>query len=384
MSVTGIPEKVKIRLWGVAAGRCEYAGCNKPLWHDSLTKAQFNLSYIGHIVADKPGGPRGDKKLSPLLKSKISNLMLLCDEHHRLIDTEDVDSHPVKRLTDMKRAHEERIQLATSTGPDMKSHVLLYGANIGEHTSPVSFTKAFAAMTPHRYPASMTPFELQIKNIPHRDSEPEYWPVEIRNLRRQFDVMVKPRIVDGTIEHLSVFAIAPQPLLVELGRLLCDINASDVYQLHREPPDWRWQQNPKAFSYQIKRSRTRTKVVAVNLSLSATITNDRITACFSEPPAIWTITIAAPNNDFLKSAQQLSLFRQRFRRLLNDIKASHGGDAEIHVFSAVPVAVAVEIGRVWMPKADLPLVLYENLRDGFRQVMRIPDISTADLGVSGK
>jgi hypothetical protein len=32
----------------------------------------------------------------------------------------------------------------------------------------------------------------------------------------------------------------------------------------------------------------------------------------------------------------------------------------------VPVSVAVEIGRVWMPKADLPLQIYDQSKqDGF-------------------
>lgn len=36
------------------------------------------------------------------------------------------------------------------------------------------------------------------------------------------------------VHHLSVFALAPQPLLMELGRLLGDIVPAEVHQLHRE------------------------------------------------------------------------------------------------------------------------------------------------------
>jgi len=92
VSVSYIPEKIKIRLWGTAAGRCQYEGCNKPLWLDTLTKYEFNVAYIAHIIADSPDGPRGDPELSFKLKADISNLMLMCDEHHRLIDREDVVS----------------------------------------------------------------------------------------------------------------------------------------------------------------------------------------------------------------------------------------------------------------------------------------------------
>src|SRR5580700_1073415 len=113
MSISYIPETVKIRLWGKAGGRCQYDGCNRPLWLDTLTKVEFNTSYIAHIVADEPSGPRGDALLSKQLKSDLSNLMLLCDEHHRLVDKADVSAHPVDRLIEMKELHEKRIELVT-------------------------------------------------------------------------------------------------------------------------------------------------------------------------------------------------------------------------------------------------------------------------------
>ncbi len=52
--MTNVPHKLQLRLWGKAAGRCQYAGCNKPLWLDSLTKVEFNIAYAAHIIADKP------------------------------------------------------------------------------------------------------------------------------------------------------------------------------------------------------------------------------------------------------------------------------------------------------------------------------------------
>jgi hypothetical protein len=62
MSISKIPERTKLLLWGKAGGRCEYDGCNEPLWLDSVTKFEFNAAYIAHIVADKPSGPRGDER----------------------------------------------------------------------------------------------------------------------------------------------------------------------------------------------------------------------------------------------------------------------------------------------------------------------------------
>ena len=374
MSVSHIPVKVKIRLWGKAAGHCQYEGCPERLWLDSLTKVEFNTAYIAHIIADKPTGPRGHPVHSEQLKSDISNLMLMCDTHHRLIDKEDVAGHSVERLIEMKRKHEERVELLTSLTEDKQSHVLLYGANIGQHNAPVSWKKATQAMLPQWYPAEKPAIELGLKNSLFKDNEQNYWLIERENLRRQFVQSVKPRLAAGDVGHFSVFALAPQPLLIELGRLLSDIRAADVYQLHREPPNWIWQENPEGFDYFLHESDEHKEAVALNLSLSATVDNSRITTVLGNDVSIWTLTIERPNNDFLKSREQLSQFRQVFRRILDRIKATHGQDIVLHLFPAVPIANAIEIGRVWMPKADLPLRIYDQNRKAGGFVMAF-DIS---------
>ena len=375
MSVSYIPEKVKIRLWGKAAGRCQYDGCNKQLWLDSLTKTEFNTAYIAHIVADQPNGPRGDAALSKKLKADISNLMLMCDEHHRLIDREDIEGHPVEKLQIMKNKHENRIDLLTSISEEKQSHVLLYGANIGQQHPFVNWQKASQAMTPEWYPAEKTAVELGMKNSSFRDHEDSYWTIEKEHLNRQFLSVLKNKLAVGDIGHFSVFALAPQPLLIELGRLLSDIPTAEVYQLHREPPNWVWEENPEEFDYIIREPDKVNGKVAVNLSLSANINNSRITSTVGGNVAIWELTINEPNNDFLKSREQLKMFRQCFRKLLNDIKMKCGETAEIHLFPAVPVSIAVEIGRVWMPKADLPIKIYDQNRkaNGFVYTFEITE-----------
>ncbi|RJQ65151.1 MAG: HNH endonuclease [Desulfobacteraceae bacterium] len=377
MSVSNIPEPVKLLLWGKAAGRCQYEGCGKPLWRDDLTKAEFNAAYIAHIIADKPTGPRGDAVLSERLGSDLSNLMLLCDEHHRLIDKVDVAGHPVDRLRAMKVKQETRMELLTGLPENRKSHVLLYGANIGEQSARVSWAKAAHAMTPEWYPAEPRAIELSIGNSAVEDHDNDFWGLERRNLRLQFQRGVKPRLSGaGDIGHLSIFAFAPIPLLVELGRLLSDIPAAEVYQLHREPPDWRWQETPNGFAFSIEQPEERKATVALNLSLSATIDNSRIMAVLpQENLSIWRMTVPEPSNDFMKGKDQLRLFRQQFRLLLDRIKGHHGQDVVLHVFPAVPVSVAVEIGRVWMPKADLPLCIYDQNRklNGFTKALEFPE-----------
>ena len=372
MSVSYIPESVKLRLWGKAGGRCEYDGCNERLWVDSLTQSEFNAAYIAHIIADSPNGPRGDKILSDQLKSDLSNLMLACDKHHRLIDKEKVKEHPVERLREMKQKHEARIDLLVSLIPEKQSHVLLYGANIGQQSAPLSARNAAEAMLPDWYPAELHPLEIGLRNSSVTDRTAEYWQLERTHLEGKISQDIKPRLAQGSINHLSIFAIAPQPLLILLGALLSDIPPAMVYQRHREPPSWKWSDEAEDCVCEVSRPAEVSGPPALVFSLSATIADQRITSVIPNA-SIWKISIPVPHNDFLKTRQQASDFRAVLRRVMNEIKTRHGQDATIHIFPAMPVALAVELGRVRMPKADLPFAIYDEDRNngGFRHALSI-------------
>ena len=74
------------------------------------------------------------------------------------------------------------------------------------------------------------------------------------------------------------------------------------------------------------------------------------------------MTADNPHNDILRHPGDQVAFRQRIRFLLDRIKAAQGEDQIIHVFPAMPASLAVDLGRVWMPKADLAMTIYDNNR----------------------
>jgi hypothetical protein len=360
MSVSYIPEHVKCRLWGLAAGRCEYLGCNHPLWMDDVTKAEFNKAYIAHIVADKPDGPRGDPVLSEVLKADISNLMLLCDTHHRLVDIAAVGQHSVDRLRTMKAEHEDRIVRVGGIAADRQSEVLLYGANIGDHIRLPTYHEAASAMLPEWYPKRDRPTSLGLVHSWHQDHELSYWQSEAEHLRRGFDRELRPLLRDASPPHISVFALAPQPLLVLLGTLLGDLNPVAVYQRHREPTTWAWLNEGEAQPLLIEEPLRVNGPPALVLSLSGTIAEGRIRSVLGEEACLWTVRIERPHNDYLKRREQLQEFREKMRGLMDRIRNVHGRTDPLHVFPAAPVAVCVELGRVVMPKVDPRLRLYDD------------------------
>lgn len=364
MSKTAIPSKVSNALWAKAAGRCQFRGCNKLLIGDLIAaKRTGKFGYIAHIVADEADGPRGDAVRSPLLAQDIDNLMLMCPVHHKAIDVDYLADYSEDVLLAMKAEHEDRIEIVTDMDVDRVSHVVRFAATIGQRDSLVTTRSIFSAMPPDHHPAEGRTIDIELIGSERKDHEEAYWTEQNENLERLFARKIKERIEQREIRQLSVFALAPQPLLIRLGTLLGDIVPVSVHQKHREPDTWKWLPDQPRIAYKVNEYSGRKDVpVALKLALSATVNDDRITSVLGEDTAIWSITCDQPGNDIVRRKDDLGAYKHLLRDLFNRIKAYHGEGVLLHVFPAVAASVAVETGRVWMPKADLAMKLYDQNR----------------------
>ncbi len=97
-----------------SAGFCAFPTCSKKLVEKANSKDDAAvLGELAHIVADKRQGPRGGDVLSEEDRAKHTNLILLCTEHHTIIDTQH-RTYSVAVLRQMKADHENRVNQALS------------------------------------------------------------------------------------------------------------------------------------------------------------------------------------------------------------------------------------------------------------------------------
>jgi hypothetical protein len=228
----------------------------------------------------------------------------------------------------------------------------------------VSATKTTLAVLPDRYPAEGKTIGIEIMGNIQADGDDRYWDTEVENLRQQFDRRVRSQVEERKIEHLSVFGLAPIPLLVEFGRLLGDITPADIYQLHREPPGWSWAENGDRLNLLVDHPERMAGSVALKLGVSAAISDDRIRRAIGDDVAIWSVSAAKPGNDVMRHKEDLQDWRRTIRSVNAEIKASASPSPGrvVHVFPAIPVSAAIELGRVRMPKADLPMIIYDEVQ----------------------
>ena len=84
-------------------GRCMFEGCGVDLTEDSVTAVRGNFATLAHNVAVSQGGTRGVLYLTGRLADDPENIMSLCDEHHRLVDSIAKADYPAATLSAMRR-----------------------------------------------------------------------------------------------------------------------------------------------------------------------------------------------------------------------------------------------------------------------------------------
>lgn len=94
-------------LWGRAAGICSNPGCRQDLTIILDKGNGYNIGEMAHVIAKKPGGPRGIPQGGD---DTYVNLVLLCPSCHRTIDKAPDGEFPENLLFTWKQEHESNIR----------------------------------------------------------------------------------------------------------------------------------------------------------------------------------------------------------------------------------------------------------------------------------
>lgn len=348
-------------IFAKSAGRCQF--CNKLLYEHHLTTESCNLSELAHIVAFKEAGPRGDKEKSLIFDGKECNFLLLCHDCHRLIDHEGKYTYTEEQLLRMKQTKEEAVRKVTEVVVSTKTNTIIYTSRIGDFMPTISTQEVReAVIADNMYPASNEPINLSGTDLGIGDTENLFWDVEAKRLENLF----KKSVFNGNestrnSQNYSVFALAPQPLLVKLGTLLESKTTTYVFQRHREPVEsWCWPRIesrdeivltppvPDAMGIPVL-------ILAISASAIVTCVEEQL---HSSTENVWKIEAKTPGYNWCANKYEQQIFKEATRKTLDSIRTKCPGEA-IQVFMSMPNSLAVEFGRLWMPKADAPLELYD-------------------------
>lgn len=372
---TKISAKVACELHGRAGGHCEFDGCVKPLYNSAVTQQRVHQAEMGHIWSYSPGGARGQGPYTDDQNciNEIDNLILVCRGCHKLID-DDKEGRiwSAERLKEFKERHERQVRFLVSCKIKKHSHAVSFFTPIAGRQPSISREELFDAMLPDWYPVSEQPINLSL-NVEDLDHETDYWITTERFLRRKFEERVKPVLEGDNTEHFSVFAIAPQPLLILLGSLFSDLVQMEPYQKQREPQTWQWGNTLPNNALKVHCPEGKNGPPALIISTSDTVARERVARVLGDDCSIWEVTVDTPGLDVIKHRDQVVEFRHVVRGVLSEIRQAFGFEIPLHVFPVTSTSLAVCLGYLRQPKASMPWIIYDqNLKTRrFEQSIRL-------------
>lgn len=98
---TGPSQSTIKRLFAHSGNRCAFPRCTA-----TLIEGDTIIGEICHIKGSKPSAPRYDAQQTPAERHGYDNLILLCGNHHTVIDDDEV-AYTVERLLKIKDEHEK-------------------------------------------------------------------------------------------------------------------------------------------------------------------------------------------------------------------------------------------------------------------------------------
>lgn len=332
-----IPKSVGLSLWARAAGRCEL--CGKELDVARVFDVLGNFAQVAHINAYSSGGPRYKEGMTEDELNGIDNLMLLCHEHHKMVD-DNADDYPEEVLKRHKADWESSIAgfvegLAPSRA--LVTTMFLPAGEMSPHVNPIEINAALHGEG--LYAANPKAYDFA-KGI----ASPRRLQEAGRQIERRMTAF-EDSYDDQTIP-VAVFALAPQPLLIKLGSLLGGMRDVKIFQLSRAGRGWAWPEcgNPIDFSArQIGDGLPGSSIASLVISLSGSVNMKTIVDIPDDSP-VYELTTTNPDIGVVTCEETVRGFVSEATALIDGIHESFPGVTELHVYPAMPASLAVAFG----------------------------------------
>ncbi|MGB8699333.1 MAG: SAVED domain-containing protein [Thermosynechococcaceae cyanobacterium] len=357
-----IPASTRLFLYVQAGGRCEFDGCNEYLLEHYPTESIGNFAEQAHIFAFNEGGPRGKTSGRPKNINSLSNLMLLCAKCHHLVDAVKPSLYSIDTLKKFKREHEDRVFDLTNLSKDRDTIPLILKGLVNGRAMDISDEEMQSAVAPN-YLKRRQKVEIDLTAVPDAPNK-AFWETAVASIDQNIQYLYSRTPKSERTLRVSVFALAPIPLLVYLGSKLSDKMDVDLYQRHRDKETWTWKDGSRETAYIIRCLVQGDQDEPVSLFINLSGKNepeDTLPAELRNKGSVYELTLEGqdPTPLFLNTRGDLERFTSEYHRALAMIRHAHPNLSVIHLFPAVPAPIAIILGRSRLPKVDPSIKVYD-------------------------
>ncbi len=347
-------------VWHEAGGRCMYQGCGGDLGVTSLTTKTARTAYLAHIIASNPDGPRGGSS-SHELSDSPENIMLMCDEHHRLIDRIDVENHSTERLKVMRNEHATRVNALLEGLKYPRTQAITLLADVAH----VSTNIAKSHLNDCILGRQLGPLG-DIKDVIRRSQRDDrgrlnFWENllhEHENDIREFISLTSNRPSQSSTPPPDVLAIFPLhlvPILILAGRVIGEARNVEVFQYARDTRVWHWPLTDNTctkpnFGLTYKIDDYHNEETILSFELTANLDTKALpidlALAVKEKRINWIrLTSTLPNHGCINSQERLDAFCKLARKAMAKIQDSWRSK-KVHIFGISPASTLFKFGQI--------------------------------------
>lgn len=372
-----ISDSVRNALWARTAGRCTI--CNRRLLGDHRTYLHsVLLAELAHNIGatDGDASPRSADNDGVDDTEAEENLLLLCHDCHKIIDDSDhIDFFPPEKLRQIKESFERRIEMVTEHGGLTRTAALRVGCMVRGSLAMASQREIAETLLAVNYLGLVETrrsgdFTCRIGGSAGGRG---FWDAAQQSID---DVIaqVHQAIDSGDVEHISVFGIAPVPLLVYLGSHLDDKTPTRLFQKHRDQfVGWSWsdQGDPIDFEVTSDAASSAEDVVLV-CALTSEVDRTALPDTLDGVPVIEVRPIGtSPRPTLLAHEQSLINFGEQWRVALATAEARFPDARRWHLVASAPVTASIESGRAFVRDIHPRVTVYERTDQGYEAVLEV-------------
>ena len=358
-----------------AAWRCQFSGCGVDLREHLTSSMSGNYSYYAHIVASSEDGPRGNSD-SAKLADEPSNIMLLCDKCHRLIDKIEPHNYGVEILRDMREKSVNEVKRLLDCLKFPEAEMIVIGGKIEGQPFIFNSQDAEEAMWRQEMKSFSQPHRI-LKNPDYfsASNNPNYW-VNIFELFKTEDFPILKKILNKAAHDyrpkiLAIFPLHGMSVLILSGRIIGDASSIALFQFHRQKvfgkgKQWAWPEVAEPQDNKFK-----------------VITHKEKVGWESEAFLLVNITVKIPeselpkylfNNGYTLPTIEITLDECSFNAISHPKDLEHLGEAidsaykkiqdewrlqKVHLIMVAPTTACVRLGQKMQARHHADFILYE-------------------------
>lgn len=342
--------KSKNQVLNTSHGRCMFQGCGAKLNIDEITGTQGTYGVLAHNVAASESSTRGIPFFSYQLSNDPTNILLLCEKHHRLIDKVAGAEYTASKLSQMRQnfiAECEELLDSLSFSP-MPVYLFFWpvNQNIPQSPSKLDVANCLRPLKAILYKDKDLIHEASQAQL--RATPDDFYKYHfLEDFECQTSQLL--RQAKSHDKKIAIFGFGPMPCLIALGSKLGNKGKFIPMLMYRDGSCWMWpnpQCTEKTYEIDSIKEVNSSTQVTIRLNLTAEPEPSKIKAEELNFPII-NIT-AKPEylgNGAIRNPERGLSFMQNIHKLLHELKGK--GVEKIHVLPCASNAACIWFGQAF-------------------------------------